>query len=215
MGLLNALGLSSPSEEKAEQRPITLHPGAAAHQGVMVAWLQGAKVEVLNPNTNAWEDCDNPIFDPEIAYRLAQAPVNALQPLTQSAGAAIWAGEPKKVMGQHSPFNRGDIWRASNGFTYIVLVDKANCIDGYDASVDPDGAPIVVMRFDAGKKPAVSHRDVNGNRRDGNSGFRLVEKLDSHAMTSISIDGTVALIQSRYDRADVRLNMLTGETLCS
>lgn len=186
MSFLKRMGFvgNSPNPE-----PIKLHPGCSIHSTVISLWLTGSPVEVLNPSTGNWEDCEKPIFDPDHQYRSkmpgrvpppAAAPVYVAQPVPAPQPPEQPAYTPAAPIRK---FKRGEIWEAANGFKYLILGYKSDYVTNYNPDTDPDTGEVVVMRYEVGKKPAVSCRTLVGHRRQTNDGYNLVtKKVDTYLM---------------------------------
>lgn len=216
--ILSSLGFS---RKKEKPKAISLHPDCMKKHGSLVlSWLSGSKISVLNPNTNAFEYCPNPIFDPELTYAYYGTTTdgsNVLYPPVAPAPAPAPVPRPPFVPTVSAPvkpivvntlFNRGDIYKSVHGFTYLVLGDKRKIIPNYTPALDPDSGPIVVMRIDSGIKMAVSCRKADGSRKDGSLKYSLKIREKTTSLPPVASD---LLLMSRAGSPDVYLDNRTGE----
>lgn len=118
MGLMSKLGFGTkPEQSQITPIKVQLHPAAMeAYPSLVVGYLQGAAIQVLNPTTQQWEDCPNPVFDPQYAYRTVGGPLPHV--LTQDAFCAALvreyeagerAGAREAAIAAEAEFKRGYI----------------------------------------------------------------------------------------------------------
>ena len=218
MGLLADFGLTKKSVPKTATQ-ISLHPDCRQrHSSVIASWFLGIPVEVLNPETNEWEPCAEPIFDPAYDYRCT--PMSAPVHVPKAAPApvappAYVPAPPTSVVDTLQSYERGDIFCANNGNTYLVLGNKYNIIDGYIPDEDPDSGHIVVMRFDTGRKQAVTCRDEYGNRPHFSEDFTLTRKIDSCPLLLPTYSQGKYKLYQRNNGTMVYLDPDTGEVTFS
>lgn len=221
--LLSSLGLT---RKKANPKPVSqikLHPDCMrAHGSIVPLWLSGYKVEVLNPATNEWEDTDNPIFSPEYAYQLKTIPVPSRPAMNAPRDKHTTSRVDAPSAPQYPPtppplttFKRGYVHLSRAGKRYVVLGSKYCILPNYSSATDPDSNPLIVMRYDEEVKPAVSCRDLQGNRADGSSKYSLTDDaVDVIPMPQIHDSTTYPgyiLVYQRNGMKDVYLNKATGE----
>lgn len=219
MSLLTKLGLfNKPSKAK---EAISFHPDCYKHVSLLSDYLAGANIDVLNPSTKEWEKCPNPVFDPELEYKLSfnTPPTLSTHPILNPIGTTglyISTDEPEPptgMMGNLIDFNRGDIWESNGGKKYLVLCDKRKVLPNYDPQLDPDSGSIVVMSYDENTKNKVNCRKTSGFRHDNNSEYTLVSKLDSINLTMPCLSNSKVFLHSRSTSTDVYLCAITGEVL--
>lgn len=215
MSILKSLGFG---RKKLEPKlNIEFHSDCMSRYGSLVtAFLNGAAIEVMNPHNGNWEKCDQPVFDPSYDYRLSVVPY---VPLGNVGVAPLSPTPPPTVDYPFTPapeciYKRGDVYKTESGLTYLVLGNKYDLIVGYDPTIDPDSNPLVVMRYDSGKKKAVSCRDLNGHRADNSSVYSLINKVTTSPLVDAEVNHTGnLLLYVRSGYKDVYLDTITGEIL--
>ncbi len=221
MSILDKLGFKRKPKADVEKPQIKLHPDCMTRHGTLVSmYLSGSQIEVLNPQNETWEDCPQPIFDPQYCYRLfgnvSVRPVQSVKPLFVPTPAPKVVTRRVNVAPETvtptSHYKRGDVCQNVDGKTFIVLGSKFDLIADYNPNLDPDSNSLVVMRHDAGMKKAVSTRDGSGRRADNNSKYALGRKVATGTMPVLdhSIAGFTK-IMSRSRVTDVYLCNRTGE----
>lgn len=228
MSILEALGLRSKKPNPKPISTIKLHPECMTRHATLVSTWLAAKmpVEVLNPSTNEWEECDNPIFSPEHEYRAIQPTSIAIHNKTKLVNTKVidvppWFGEsvpapiPAPIPAPTCKYQRGDIYISTTGKKFLVLGNKYDLVPNYNPSNDPDSNPLIVMRYDDGVKQAVSCRDFQGKRADGNTDFSLYTKYGDSGICDVARYTQphvgYTLIYCRNNAKDVYVNNTTGE----
>lgn len=220
--VLSALGLVKKPATPKPIKQIKLHPACMSkHAHLVPYWLSGMQVEVLNPD-GEWESCDNPIFSPEEEYRAVHAkytpqypPVAPRMPPPVPPAVALPIMPPQvaPVQAPAIAYARGDVFISDSGKTFTVLANKYELISNYNPANDPDSGPLVVVRSDSGIKPAVSCRNLDGTRADGNSDYALKTKVGTSLLTQVSIcpEASELVLLRRTGMKDAYCSPTTGE----